>query len=148
MDVHLSEAYDSVDFFIIAEGDFTFMGNPKKMYFQLQAERYRRFWPKLLYVPWYGAIEGVSKTDHVNEDSQFNIIARPFKLLGLKPDDYFTVGCVDEIIESSCLRTLRDCSVPKIGTFITAFHVYSLFWRRGTWFINTFGEVRYLYDGA
>ncbi len=45
--LHILDPY--VDFFVIGEAEVTFSSKAKPLYFELQKERYKKFWPKIRY---------------------------------------------------------------------------------------------------
>ncbi len=49
LEIRLNVLDTYVDKFVIGEAELTFSGHAKPLYFELQKERYKKFWPKIIY---------------------------------------------------------------------------------------------------
>lgn len=102
LDIRLHEMAPYVDYFVLAEAEETFRGNPKPLYFQENKERFAPFLDKIIHV----VIRG-----HIDVDVPFTReqMQRDRILAGLKDaddTDIVILSDVDEIIRGPMVRRL------------------------------------------
>jgi len=103
LEIRLRELGDVVDRFVVVESNRTFTCNPKPFHFPAQADRFRRWLDRIIYVPVYDLPQ--SATPFEREEFNRNCIVRG---LGTpRPEDIVLVGDVDEIPRASVIANYR-----------------------------------------
>ena len=123
LELRLNELSDVVDFFVISEATRTHVGNPKRLYYRDNKERFAEFEDKIIHVivddmPIAPAdIENerganwlesdYQRSDNwVRERFQRNAIMRG--LVDADPDDMIIIGDADEIMRASAVEWAKD----------------------------------------
>eukprot|EP00941_MAST-03F_sp_MAST-3F-sp1_P004795 g4795.t1 len=133
LELHLSELFQVVDFFVIAEATTTFQGKRKS--FHLQSEiaknpsRWGRFLSKLRIVSVDDMPSQCSSKDAWPcEYHQRNSLLRGMP--DLRDKDIVIVSDVDEILRPSVVNWLQNCDIPLPVQMNTSFYYYSLRWKK------------------
>lgn len=104
----LFEVGDVFDHFIIVEGDRTFSGIEKPFHLELNKERFRQWWDKIIYIK----VDDFPETDDpwVRERHQRNAILRGISVLHLDlfDDDILIIGDLDEIPDPTITRYMKQ----------------------------------------
>ena len=101
LEIRLNELYDVVDRFVIIEGENTFQGKPKSLYYLENKERYSKFEDKIIHI-----IIPKEKLNNTNawdnERLSFNTC---FEIENLKDEDILMVSALDEIPSNNSVKT-------------------------------------------
>lgn len=102
--LRFEELYDVVDFFVLAEGETSFTGNPKLLYFAENIQEFEKYNDKIIHliVKDFSSLTGDKNTDHWNRE----IHSRDYMMEALKncqEDDIIFISDVDEIPRATCV---------------------------------------------
>lgn len=106
LDFRLEYLYDYVDYFVLVESTHTFAGNPKKLYFKSNRDRYAKYLDKIIYVKVKDMPNNGNPWD--NEIHQRNCIKRGLKQLKLQDRDKVVIGDLDEIPDGILLSKINN----------------------------------------
>lgn len=110
LDIRLHELNDVVDWFVILEGDTTFQGNPKPLYFQENRHLYREFEEKIIHY---------SETPEGSDPWEREAFSRDMAAKALKdlpnPDDIIMMSDADEIPRASVVKTLDPQEITMLN---------------------------------
>lgn len=95
LEYRLEVLFPYVDYFILVEAAYTFTGNPKPYYFELNRERYSKFLSKIFHIK----LDDMPNTSNPwdNEIYQRSCINLGIQNLQLKDDDLIMIIDLDEI---------------------------------------------------
>ena len=132
LEIRLNTLDPFVDFFVVIESPTTFTGAEKPLILRDNWERFRQFWPKLIYREIHDPITSMRTWDH--ED-----FLRNSMLHAIFPDlkgeempykgDVLIVSDMDELLRPETLLFLRYCSFPARLTLRSQFFYYSFQYR-------------------
>lgn len=117
LELRLRELWDVVDHFVLVEGTRTFQKNPKPLYYQQNADRFKKYHSKIIpivvdqYPTFWSQFRPV-KTWHY-ENHQREMISQG--LINAAPDDAVIINDVDEIPNPADIQKWK--SVPGIKVF-------------------------------
>jgi len=102
---------DIIDYFIIVESMYTFMGNEKKLFYNENKHLFKDFAKKIIHI----IIDEVPyKTPNVNNNEQWineifqrNAISSGIKTSELSPDDLLIIADLDEIPDPNTLTKIK-----------------------------------------
>jgi beta-1,4-mannosyl-glycoprotein beta-1,4-N-acetylglucosaminyltransferase len=127
---------DSIDYFVIAESNFTHSGKPKPFIFENNIERFSKWKNKIIYLPLNQSIEGLS-FDEVKTYTPTNgpwILEQQQRFAlsyinnMVEHDDLVIVGDLDEIPDPIVLDSLRaTVNAPQLPQPVVCsqlFHYY------------------------
>lgn len=102
---------DVVDYFIIVESMYTFMGNEKKLFYNENKELFKDFNEKIIHiivdeVP-YNTPNVNNNEQWINEIFQRNAISRGFHFIELCSDDLLIIADLDEIPDPNTLDKIK-----------------------------------------
>lgn len=104
LDIRLAELNDVVDYFVICESTYTYMGQPKPLHFMENKERYRQYANKIIHVP-------ITKyPDNINQ-FQRDAYQREGMMAIIKdchPDDLVIHTDIDEIPRVEAIKAAMD----------------------------------------
>jgi hypothetical protein len=106
LELRLTECYDHTDYFVIAESNKTFTGNPKPYNLEENWDRFKQFQDKIIYVK----VDDMPNTDNpwLREYHQRNALIRG--LTNANDDDIIILSDCDEIPRPRTMQILRnDC---------------------------------------
>jgi hypothetical protein len=106
LELRLTECYDHTDYFVIAESNKTFTGNPKPYNLEENWDRFKQFQDKIIYVK----VDDMPNTDNpwLREYHQRNALIRG--LTNATDDDIIILSDCDEIPRPRTMQILRnDC---------------------------------------
>jgi beta-1,4-mannosyl-glycoprotein beta-1,4-N-acetylglucosaminyltransferase len=138
LEIRLNIHYDVVEYFVIAESDRTHSGIPKPLYFQENADRFKKFWPKIVHLVHTGVDiyntkgEGVTADyNHVNW-SWFNDNGLRNHVLAclniVRPSDgLLMISDADEILDPDKLVEARDLALAT-GEPVALSLKHSMYW--------------------
>ena len=95
LELRLETLYDAVDYFVIVEANKTHNNEPKPFNFLERRNDYRKYFPKIMYVPMEVDMEFKGDGDWAIENAQRNEIMRG--LTDAEPDDLIFISDLDEI---------------------------------------------------
>lgn len=124
LEIRLNILYDFVDYFVITEADTTFSGNPKKMYYLENKERFKRFESKIVYNQISIPSDLVVTWDReiYQRNSSLSVLKSKFS-----GDDLILTSDLDEIPEPKVLQHNYDWfEVNKLFHFKQKMFVYYL----------------------
>jgi beta-1,4-mannosyl-glycoprotein beta-1,4-N-acetylglucosaminyltransferase len=98
LEIRLHELNDVVDRFVLLEGTVTFTNKKKKLYFEENKERFKKFINKITHVVVEDSPDVVGNP-WIIEEYQFNALTRGLK--NCRKNDIILFSCVDEIPNSS-----------------------------------------------
>jgi hypothetical protein len=104
LELRLTECYDYVDYFVIAEANLTFAGNPKRFNLEDNWDRYKAFHDKIIYVKVEDMPAGPDAW--AREYWQRNALARG--LANADDNDVIALTDCDEILRPRTLNILRN----------------------------------------
>lgn len=127
LDIHLRELSDCVDRFVIAEATTSFSGEPKKLNFPANRDRFAPFLDRIDYIVVDDFPPGM-KPGWARQWHQREALARG--LADAEPDDLILLCDVDEIVRASALRSFaaRETRRAEIGCFSLRHFNYFLNW--------------------
>jgi len=126
LEYRLNVLKDIVDYFVVVEATTTFMGKPKKMYFD--PDNYPGI--NIIYVvvndmPHIG--DFVLGDQWKNEAHQRNCIQRGLSKLPIKDDDFILISDVDEIPDPCTLNLIKlESNLEVMSQFEQDFYYYNL----------------------
>jgi len=121
---------DHVDFFVIAESNFTFNGKPKPYNYSNVKERFKKWEHKIIYIPVQQNTAGLL----FENDNNYNPISVAWKLENeqrnaliqageeMDDEDLVLVSDLDEIPDPAVLKKLNPSKLP--AAFSLLFHYY------------------------
>lgn len=106
LELRLELLNEVVDKFILVESSYTQCLNPKPLYFEINKEKFKKFWSKILHVKVQSLPE--IKGPWTFENYQRSCIG--VGLFSLKPqdDDIILISDLDEIPKPEVVRSLKD----------------------------------------
>ena len=104
LELRLQELWDTVDFFVIAEGNLTHQSNPKPFYLKDNWERFEKYSSKIRHI-MLDDMPGDPNT-WVNENFQRRELRRG--LTDLQPDDLVIVSDCDEIPRPEAIELIKE----------------------------------------
>lgn len=121
--LHLEELYDTVDKFIIVESTTTFIGNKKKLFYELNKDRYVKYTDKIVHV----IVSDTPETNNpwVAERFQRNAIDNGLSKLKLNDEDLIIIGDVDEIPDTSTLTKIKNDGLKRPINLEMDFYYYN-----------------------
>lgn len=109
------ELYDYVDNFILVESTHTFTGHPKKMYFNENKSKFKKYLDKIIHVmvtdfPYTIKTKTRKKNKLIwkNEYFQRQCIKRGLDQLNLQQTDIILISDVDEIVDNDVLSKIKN----------------------------------------
>eukprot|EP00833_Pecoramyces_ruminatium_P012734 jgi/Orpsp1_1/1186766/evm.model.d7180000053157.1 len=115
LDLHLSEYYEIVDYFVIYESNTTFTGNPKPLYFTrtlLETDRYKKFEDKLIPLPCESIVDednGRGKAFPREHLARRTLIEKGLRSVQARHGDIYMHGDLDELPKTHILSRLKKC---------------------------------------
>jgi len=103
-----------VDFFIIVESNYTFVGKKKELYFEKNKDMFKQFQHKIIHIvlddfPFiYPNINISNNEQWINEKYQRNQIARGFEKINLSENDILIISDLDEIPNRDILCKIKN----------------------------------------
>lgn len=124
LNLRLNELNDFVDYFIISESSHTHRGNPKKLYFQENKEKFNKFSKKIINVV---DKKEYSRSDYSwkIENNQRNEIAKGLSSLDLDNNDQILISDLDEIPNIETLKKVMP--VEWVFTLEMDFYYFTLY---------------------
>ena len=105
LEIRLTELYDHVDYFVMAEANTTHTGNPKPFYFLDNKERYKPFLDKIIHIK-VEDMPGPQNGDNMpNDRHQRNCLVRG--LGNAASHDVIMCSDVDELLRPHCPDFIR-----------------------------------------
>lgn len=145
LDIHLHELSDCVDRFVIAEATTSFSGEPKKLTFPPNRDRFAPFLDRIDYIVVDDFPLGM-KPGWARQWHQREALAKG--LADAAPDDLILLCDVDEIVRAPSLRSFaaRETGRAEIGCFSLRHFNYFLNWEcEAPWLRSSPRAVRYKY---
>jgi beta-1,4-mannosyl-glycoprotein beta-1,4-N-acetylglucosaminyltransferase len=135
LEIRLNELNDVVDHFVIVEGENTFQGKSKPMYFLDNKERYEKFLSKIIHVR-IPSEKLSSSNPWDNERTSFDSCLNG--LLNADDEDIIIISTVDEIPSASSIRqSIEFGATCKIIHQFFYFYLNTKYWSydttRTTW---------------
>jgi len=115
LNLHLSEYYEIVDYFVIYESNSTFTGNPKPLYFTrtlLETDRYKNFEDKLIPLPCEIIVDedngrGIAfPREHL---ARKILIEKGLRSVHARHSDIYMHGDLDKLPKTHILSRLKKC---------------------------------------
>lgn len=104
----LSILYDIVDYFVIVEATLTHAGNPKKLYYDENKEKFAKFADKIIHVIDDQLIENINDYElHYNEHHHRDYIYEGIKQLNLDDNDKIIISDLDELPDPNAIRKIK-----------------------------------------
>lgn len=137
LEIRLNELYDTVDYFVIVEGEKTHQNNPKPLYYLENKERYEKFQDKIIHLVLDES--NFNESPSHNEDISYNAFMHALEQNGASDDDIVIIDCADEIMKAEVVRELADSYTQPVCIQVHNFCYYlntqfaegSLFWWTG-----------------
>jgi beta-1,4-mannosyl-glycoprotein beta-1,4-N-acetylglucosaminyltransferase len=126
LELRLKILGDVVDKFVISEASTTFTNQPKELYYQNNADRFKKWADKIIYLPFDLETEGMDFNVKGPQGPawQMEYQQRNGLILGLegaKDDDLILVGDVDEMPDPKIIPQL---DITKKYVFVMGFYYY------------------------
>lgn len=126
LELRLTELYDHVDYFVIAEANTTHAGNSKPYNFLENKERFQPFLDKIIHVP-VDDMPGVQPGQHDKSDCMFNDRHQRNSLargtVDADDNDIIIVSDLDEIVRTKVIDYIRQDTNHNIWGFrVPCFH--------------------------
>lgn len=106
LEIRLNELYDTVDYFVIVEGEKTHQNNPKPLYYLENKDRFAKFHDKIVHVVVDAA--AFTESSSHNEDISYNAIMHGLEQTNASDDDIVIIDCADEIIKPEVITELAN----------------------------------------
>jgi beta-1,4-mannosyl-glycoprotein beta-1,4-N-acetylglucosaminyltransferase len=119
----LEELYKYVDYFVIVESEFTFIGDKKKCYFKENKHIFEKYLDKIVHLTFS---ELPDNNPWVNEENQRNFIKNAILTLPVKETDVVLISDVDEIPDVKILQELKGTGVSDVLSLEQDFYYYNL----------------------
>lgn len=100
LEIRLNELNDVVDYFVLVEGENTFQGNSKKLFFAENKERFSNFLHKIIHVV-IPANEMPTGQNWENERKSFNYFING---ISPAPEDIIMLSALDEIPKNTSIK--------------------------------------------
>jgi beta-1,4-mannosyl-glycoprotein beta-1,4-N-acetylglucosaminyltransferase len=148
LDIRLNELNEVVDYFVIVEGEKTFQGNDKKMFFTENKDRYQEFLEKIIYVVVPSEMLSNSNPWD-NEKATFNYVSNG--ILGADDEDVIMLSALDEIPSKDSVRNaVKSNAVCRVEHDFFYFYLNTKYWtvdpNRTTWHGTCVGKYREVKD--
>lgn len=127
LEVRIKYLYEIVDFFIIIESNITFTGNQKRMNFEYNKDRFKKYSDKIIYCSLDMAmINFNSNSPWEKEIFQRNSLKSPILNLNLDYNDMILISDIDEIPNKLILKKLKvnDYRLLKKNNFAQNFFYF------------------------
>ncbi|PIA98283.1 hypothetical protein CB0940_05440 [Cercospora beticola] len=131
LEIRLHTLYPVVDYFVIIESPTTFTNADKPLVLRDNWERYRQFWPKIIYREIHDPIQSDRTWDHEDYLRNSMLYSVFPSLTGAEiPEkgDVLVVSDMDEVLRPDTMILLRYCSFPARLTLRSQFYYYSFQW--------------------
>ncbi len=122
LDLRLAELCDLVDNFILVESTYTFAGNKKPLFFNLNKNRYQKYLSKIIHV----IVDDPPQGPWDNEYHQRNCTSRGIASISLNDTDIILIADVDEIPDVDTLTTIKINGHSGIHCLEQTQYYYSL----------------------
>lgn len=115
LEIRLNELHTVVDYFVIAESNATFTNRDKRIMYRDVKERFRRFWPQIIYVPvdtFHVSAKDPEAHWHREREIRGVNVERGMRTgddRAARDGDLMLFGDVDEIPRGWVLQGLRVC---------------------------------------
>jgi beta-1,4-mannosyl-glycoprotein beta-1,4-N-acetylglucosaminyltransferase len=106
--LRLTELDDVVDTFVLVEATITHSGLPKPLFFQENKSMFEKFLHKIVHVVVEDLPNLPDTGTWVREEAQRTAIYRGLSQLTLDPEDLVIVSDLDEIPDSSMIRSVKE----------------------------------------
>lgn len=133
LNYRLNILYDIIDHFVLIESTHTFVGQPKKLYFEDNKHLFERFNDKIIHIvvedfPFkYPNINLDEKNQWLNECFQRDCISRGLNKLELSDDDVFTIADLDEIPDPETIIKIKNSDISVyVNKLEMGFYYYNL----------------------
>lgn len=134
LEIRLGELSEDVDYFVVVEAPYKFVGLPKPLHVQENWDRFSQWHSRMIH-------HVINETDVLNtfkdtwghetfiRNSMFYQVF-PYLEGDRKPSpgDVILVSDIDEIPRLDTVRTLRNCNFPRRLTLASRFYYYSFQW--------------------
>lgn len=137
LEIRLNELYDTVDYFVIVEGERTHQNKPKPLYYSENSERFAKFQDKIIHI----ILDASNFNDNPshNEDISYNAFMHGLEHANAQDDDIVIIDCADEIIKPEVIRDLVQSYTRPVYVEVHNFCYYlnaqfaegSVFWWAG-----------------
>ena len=128
----LNLLYESVDYFILVESNYTYAGNRKELFYKNNSYLFKKFSDKIVHIvidlPFIHPTIDYNKNEQwANEFFQRNSIDKGIKLLNLNDDDLIIISDLDEIISPNNISIFKNVNNVKEGfILVTDMYYYNL----------------------
>lgn len=131
LEYRLSILYDIVDYFIIVESKYTFMGINKKLYYDENKNKFEKFKDKIIHI----VVEDIKysnpninkREQWLNETYQRNCIKTGLYKLDIKDEDIIIISDIDEIPNRDILYKVKNGDIKiTIQSMKYDFYYYNL----------------------
>jgi beta-1,4-mannosyl-glycoprotein beta-1,4-N-acetylglucosaminyltransferase len=111
LNIRLNTHSDAVDYFVIAEGNYTQVGNPKTFQFNFQNPILQPFLSKIRYLP----VTDMPNTSNPWDNEVFLRNALKRGLWDAQDTDWILISDCDEILRNQVIQSLRLLSCNSVG---------------------------------
>ena len=128
----LNLLYESVDYFIIVESNYTYAGHKKDLFYKNNSYLFKKFSNKIIHIvvdlPFiYPNIDYNRDEQWTNENFQRNSIDKGIKLLNLNDSDLIIISDLDEIISPNNISVFKNLNNITDGfVLVTDMYYYNL----------------------
>ena len=119
LEIRLNELKDVVDYFVLIEGENTFQGNPKELFFDENKERFSEFLDKIIHVV-IPSSELPAGNNWENERKSFNYFINSIKL---EDNDIIILSALDEIPNE---KSIKESIFKTPCTIMNGFYYFFL----------------------
>lgn len=132
LEYRLNVLDEVVDYFVIAEANQTYSGQPKQLYFEKHKDRFKKFQHKLIHLvvdlPYKAPDIDYSKRQKwINEGYQRNSLQQGLDTLPKTTRDLIMVSDLDEIPDPSTLRQIKEGNIKvEVNRFEMALYYYNM----------------------
>ncbi|MCP1202025.1 discoidin domain-containing protein [Acetobacter oryzoeni] len=129
LDIRLAELDEVVDYFVICESSYNYMGKKKNLFFQENNSRYKKYAHKIIYLPILSFPEGLDqfKRDAYQREQMMRIVQRA------QPDDLIIHTDIDEIPTLDAIRFAKKFDGITYFSMNMYQYYFNLLERKGWW---------------
>lgn len=129
LDIRLSELDEIVDYFIICESSYNYMGKSKNLFFQENSKHYKKYAHKIIHIPVLSFPEDLDqfKRDAYQREQMMSVIQRA------QPDDLIIHTDIDEIPTLDAIRAAKEFNGITYFSMNMYQYYLNMLERKGWW---------------
>jgi len=128
LNFRLNELNDVVDYFVIVESEFSFTGNSKPFYFEVNNDLYKGFQHKIVYLKYDLPLNTDPWQNETNQRNFFSVFLKDNK--NIDDNDIIMLSDIDEIPDTKIITQIKENTPPtSLLTFNQNLYYYN-YWTR------------------